>query len=132
MIESNRHRSKETREAQGAPRHTTAGALLNLAVGILCALGWTSLMVFNLLFLSDALEVAPTTEKTITLALFPFALSFPLAPEMIGRGLRDLGPMLATLAWAALIWALTAPALNRITDWAVGITDRLLGEKPAQ
>ena len=132
MIESNRHRNKETRKAQGAPRHTTTGALLNLAVGVLCTLGWVPLMVFNLLFLTDALEVAPTTEKTITLSLFPFALSFPLAPEMIGRGLRELGPMLATLAWAASIWALTTPTLNRIADWAAGSTDRLLGEKPAQ
>lgn len=107
-------------------------ALLEITLGVALVLGWASLMTFSVLQMTGVLEVETSTAGTITLALIPFALGLPLAPEMIERGARDFAPALIALIGAVLIWATTLPDLDRITDWATGTTDRLIekGTKP--
>ena len=82
-------------------------------------------MTFSVLSLAGLLEVSPEVATTVSLALFPFALTFPLGAELIERGARELGPVIASLLGVALIGALTTnlPLLDRITDWIAGITD---------
>lgn len=101
-------------------------ALLNVVAGVLCLIGWASLLVFSVLRLTGVLEVSPETEGAITLVLLPFALGFPVSAEMIERGARDLAPGAIALMGVALIWVLTLPLLDRLKDWAEGVVDRLI------
>lgn len=106
-------------------------ALLEVALGVTCILGWASLMVFSALRLTGVLEVETGTADTVSLILLPFALGFPFATEMIERGARGLAPGLLNLIGAVLIGVLALPILDRFTDWVAGTTDQLI-EKGAR
>ena len=101
-------------------------ALLSITVGVLCLIGWASLLVFSVLRLTGVLEVPPETEGAITLILLPFALGFPASAEMIERGARGLAPGAIVVRGAALIWVLTLPLLDHLRDWVEGVVDRLI------
>lgn len=96
-------------------------ALLTIAFGALCVLGWMTLTVVTILRLAGVIHLDDRAVVTLTLALVPLALAAPWAIDAMGRHLVGVGGAILTLTVLALPMALFS-----LSNFAGRITDHLI------